>query len=554
MRSLRFSSETLLLFAVLALAFGLRIVGIQFGLPYLYHADEPIVVNHALAFGGGDLNPHFFKIPPLVSYLLFGVYGIYFLLGRLCGVFPSIHEFEQLFYTDPTSFYLIARVLFGAFLGTLSVYALYRMAKRFWSMETALLAGLFFATCFLHVRDSHYIYADIPLVLVLILGFIQILKLSENPERWPLHLKVGVLIGLAVATKYNGIFLVLPYFWICIRQLNWKKWVPVWLLTACAVLGVFFLLNPYALLDRSFFLRELLLQSQSNQGVSWWHYLTYSLPGALGGYLLLVSLLGVGQALMSRDPKNEAVAVYALGYYAVLCYFGQPYDRYVLPLLPFLILLAANFLGRLRYKPLIYSAAIFLILPPLLTVMQFNRIMLQEDVRTVAKKWIEQTIPEGRKIALDWEFYAPRLAFTEDQLEEKWRLLDNAQELSASKKRRLAGLLANPYHPAYQLSFMVKDPSSPRFLFAEPTVPFDLKALKKYGVEYVVLVDPIHSDDDPFVLDLKKNGTVSAAFSPYFYPQSTRLDPLPLTGGPFVWRDIFSRQRNGYSLTIYKIR
>src|SRR3989344_5891622 len=49
--------------------FKLRIWGLNFGLPYQFHQDEPIVVNHALAYGAGDLNPHFFIIPPLASYI-----------------------------------------------------------------------------------------------------------------------------------------------------------------------------------------------------------------------------------------------------------------------------------------------------------------------------------------------------------------------------------------------------------------------------------------------------------------------------------------------------
>ncbi len=52
---------------ILAAGFVLRAAAVQFGLPHLFHADEPIVVNHTLAYGTLDFNPHFFKIPPLVS-------------------------------------------------------------------------------------------------------------------------------------------------------------------------------------------------------------------------------------------------------------------------------------------------------------------------------------------------------------------------------------------------------------------------------------------------------------------------------------------------------
>ncbi|MBF0254446.1 MAG: hypothetical protein HQL11_04910 [Candidatus Omnitrophica bacterium] len=68
----------------------LRLAGLRFG---LFHADEPIVVNHALAYGTGDLNPHFFCIPPLVSYLLAGIYGLAFLWGTLWGASGGVADF-----------------------------------------------------------------------------------------------------------------------------------------------------------------------------------------------------------------------------------------------------------------------------------------------------------------------------------------------------------------------------------------------------------------------------------------------------------------------------
>src|SRR3989338_10956329 len=109
---------------ILIAGFALRMWGIDFGLPFLYHADEPIIVNHALAYGSGDLNPHFFKIPPLVSYLLFVCYGIYYLIAHLSGFVANTDEFLSIFVSDPTSFYLVARIIFGAVCGTATVYLL----------------------------------------------------------------------------------------------------------------------------------------------------------------------------------------------------------------------------------------------------------------------------------------------------------------------------------------------------------------------------------------------------------------------------------------------
>jgi hypothetical protein len=42
-----------LVVAMLAFAFGLRVWGIGFGLPYIYHPDEPTYVSQALNLGAG---------------------------------------------------------------------------------------------------------------------------------------------------------------------------------------------------------------------------------------------------------------------------------------------------------------------------------------------------------------------------------------------------------------------------------------------------------------------------------------------------------------------
>ena len=58
--------------AVLALAAALRIVGVQYGLPFaLLNPDEQNIVPRAWAMThGGGLDPHWFDYPTLTMYLL----------------------------------------------------------------------------------------------------------------------------------------------------------------------------------------------------------------------------------------------------------------------------------------------------------------------------------------------------------------------------------------------------------------------------------------------------------------------------------------------------
>jgi len=575
--------EKWVLFFILLLAFVIRYLGVSFGLPHLYHADEPIVVNHALAYGTGDLNPHFFNIPPLVSYLLFVFYGIYYLAGHLIGWFPNTRDFEILFYFDPTSFYLIARVIFGTMLGTLSVFLLHRLARRLGNERMALLAAVFLAVNFLHARDSHYVYADIPLLTVLLTGMSVILRLPEaqnltdksfsplgfrikNTVLW--HTLAGAMIGLAAAVKYNGLFLLIPYVWICIRILPAGQWLRGWFIAAFAAIATFILLNPFSILDLAFFLEELHEQSAANQGgLSLLHHFRYSLTGAFTSIALALATAGTIRGLFSKDTRKQAVSVFICGYYAVLYRWGQPYDRYVLPLIPFLCLMLADLIeafrgfltpgankeakfrggkgwgGRVLFVGLILAC----VAPPLAKIIRWDWLISRPDTRTLAMEWIEANIPAGSKIAIDREFHTPRLRFSRDQL------LEKLKKASGPQNRRIRAYLDDPVLPAYELHFTADNLFAARFLFAEPAILRDPGALKEAGIRYVVTT-PAGRAPDPFMKTLEEEGHLLASFSPFSDGSGDSVyDDWILTGGPFLWRDIFARKRNGYPILIYNL-
>jgi len=102
---------TFILLLILLLALSVRLLGINYGLPYVLYPDEAVIVNHAMAFGTGDLNPHYFIYPSLYMYVLFIVYGMTYIGGRLLGAFGSTDDFIRLFFTDATIFYLPGRLI-----------------------------------------------------------------------------------------------------------------------------------------------------------------------------------------------------------------------------------------------------------------------------------------------------------------------------------------------------------------------------------------------------------------------------------------------------------
>lgn len=550
------------LFLILGLAFFLRAWGVFFGLPDLYHADEPIVVNHALAYGSGDFNPHFFKIPPLVSYLLFGVYGFYFLFLKLIGRVQDVLEFQIFFLSDPGSFYGLARVIFGVLCGTATVYLLYRLLKRFFSKDHGLIAAFFLGSAFLHVRDSHYIYADIPLLFVLAACFFPIFEMLEKPRRQG-ALVFGLLLGTAVALKYNGVFIAAPF--LLARFLSKKKgrsFIDADLIfTGLVSLLAFGLLNPYSWLDARYFFRELIGQSQAEGSSGVLHPLVYSLNGGMGIPLLALSLAGLGWALIRGDAKRRVLACFVIVYYGVLCFFSQPYDRYVLPLIPFLAFFAADILMELVKKrrfpgPVLWALVVLAAIPSLGKSVLSDQLFARKDIRTVARERAEGVIPAGSKVALDVAFFMPRLKSSVKQLEEKKSqvLAVHAGGVQLKRLELMLEQAQKTKEPRYELYFLNRDASGEGFLFSQPAVPYDLKRLKELGIEYVFCARINESFEPGFYRDLAQNAVLMARFSPY--KDLSRLWPIdeqPLTGGPFLLKELEARERNGQIIELYKL-
>lgn len=149
----------------------------------------------------------------------------------------------------------------------------------------------------------------------------------------------------------------------------------------------------------------------------------------------------------------------------------------------------------------------------------------------------------------------PRLAFSVKQLEAKKLLVGQGQHAGA-RVRRLEALLSNPDQPFYELYFLSQSLNAAPFLFSEPLVPFDVTVLKKEKIEYVLL---IHGAQSSATADFRQGlptwGEKIADFSPFRSSAPIRdYDAQPLTGGPFLWKDIVARERNGYPISVYRVR
>src|SRR3989338_1954886 len=153
-----------LILSLLFVAFILRVVGIQYGLPLWLVGDEPSFIFGSLkmielrTFIPALHMQEFlwtFYYPPYLSYLY--LLPFTFVAGAKFIFFSgSLGEFAQFLQFDLSDFFLAARLL-SACIGTATVYLVYRVGKNIFGREReALFSAAFLAFSFLHVNFSHW--------------------------------------------------------------------------------------------------------------------------------------------------------------------------------------------------------------------------------------------------------------------------------------------------------------------------------------------------------------------------------------------------------------
>ena len=317
-------ARKLALLFVLLLAFIVRVYGIKFGLPYLYYWDEPTVVNRAVRFGSGDLNPHFYSYPAFYMYVLFVVTGFTFVFGRVTGHYHSVQDFGAEYFLDPTRVYLSAR-LATACVGTLCVFMTYLVGKKFFGTRVGLAGALFLAVSVQHASHSHVAVTDVPQSLFILAAYLPLHHIMSRDRRRD-YIIAGLLIGLGAATKYLAVLLVptlLLAAWFRFNTLEEpalglettggkqvKRCAPLHYLPIAfaSIFTGFFIGSPYTFINFHTFLVDFRTQntlSQGGIGNSYAYFLGKILPSDFGLLLFLTAISGMLSMVTRRAGSDR---------------------------------------------------------------------------------------------------------------------------------------------------------------------------------------------------------------------------------------------------------
>ncbi len=407
----------------------LRVWQITWGLPHIY--EEAIPLHYGMKFwdlAKSPIDRFFFVYPALTYYLQFAAQSILFGLGYVSGQYQNVAGFLAAFDADPTAFVVLGRLISVAFdAGTILVA--YLLLCRIATKRTALFAAALVACNPLHISQAHLINVDTPLTFISLLLVYFLYALFERPERmW--YILAGLMVGLAAATKYNAAILIVALVVVHSMRANslsgmLRGLADKSLLAGIATSGVVFvILNPLIFTHFNDFLFKFQSTEQhlevGHLGIdtgssSMWFYFSQSLPSNLGWILTIGSLAAAASLLFSKKRKDYTLLVIPTLYLLLLASWKMRADRYILPVVPFLIIIASIGLIRLwdylaqRFPRFLKSdrsqqyalAVLFLVagFSSLGSVASYHRTIGLPDTRTVATAWIEQNLPVGAAIA-----------------------------------------------------------------------------------------------------------------------------------------------------------
>jgi hypothetical protein len=454
--------------------------GIGFGLPYLYHPDEPAYVLQALAIARGLPGGLTFANPPLYKYLLLAEYGVTYVLGRLVGVYDSAQGFAEQFRADPSLLYLIGRVT-SALLGAATVLVAYKLAASLRGQRAGLLAAWFVAVVYLLVRESHFAVNDALVALLTTLALYLSLRVLDKGTRRD-YLAAGIVIGLSFSAKYQAaVVLVTLVLAHALRpERRWRDLAMAFGAAIVAALVTFpSLLFEGGRVLQDIYMRNILFAQHGYEGMDpagGYVYYAKALVWGLGWPLVVAAVIGMLLAIVQRDRRALLVASLPLVLYAAMGYSRMFFARYMLPAVPALIVLSVVAVDaltqalwarrRVLRRALPLAAALLVGLPTLAETVRFDAILTREDTRTLAKAWIETHLPAGAHIVTDWYPFGPPLAREQHDVivANGWALFD--LEIEEYQRRGIEYLVASSFTYDVWLPDPARDARRPTFYAA----------------------------------------------------------------------------------------
>jgi 4-amino-4-deoxy-L-arabinose transferase-like glycosyltransferase len=301
-------------------------------------------------------------------------------------------------------------VTIALFLGTVALA--FMIARQSSGLTAARIVALLFATSAGFIAYDHFLTCDSPLLFWMLLAFFFAQRVLDSPA-WRNYLLAGLVTGLATATKYNGLAVaislpaahLLSRNYLCIRGALFDRR----LIAGLAMIVVGFFAGCFSALFEwrkfwtDFVYGIVVTPRYGGESGTGYAQFVATVPEIVGipGALLLLLLICAGAFNGDRRARLGflTAASVALLYFAKIGAFPRMQTRFVLPAVPFLLLMTAPGLRLASQR--MRRAVVLLLAPVLLYDIVCSWLVgsrFASDARLAAQVWFATNLPPAARI------------------------------------------------------------------------------------------------------------------------------------------------------------
>jgi hypothetical protein len=325
--------------------------------------------------------------------------------------------------------WLMARQL-SVLLSLLAIPGAFFVARRFVSDGWALFAAALVTFSLLHLSFAQQEKPHGPVSGTVVMAVLAAMALARKPGAWTWFVATAAM-ALALATAVNGAFaLVSAAAALFAMFLGRSERGGLWKLIARAIVPTLLVLAATVRFFYPFLFgggeKEKLGDHALNVGNHPLMLDKLNFAGSKNMFLtlylyepvlLVLGIVGVGVFLWrckSRGPvdleRRRDLAVilpFAVMYGLFVCVYEDAFDRFLMPLVPFLAALAAYaaaaLSSRIRSKPALVAVAALLLAEPAAATVALARVRARPDTQTQVAEWIRAHVqPEERVVVLPY--------------------------------------------------------------------------------------------------------------------------------------------------------
>jgi len=303
------------------------------------------------------------------------------------------------------------------------VLVTYLCGRLIWpGWEVGVLAAAFAAIDITCIRYGQLVSPDIyaAFLAVVVLYFaLRVYLFGATTD----YLLAGLTVGLAAAAKYNALLVGVALLAAHILR-SGRRFLSRPAIYSAALMAVvgFLMFNPFFMFKFQESWAAVKMEGQhyssghaGMEGNTLRWYTTYLWNNL--GLLPLLAAAGIIVGIIKHQGKIIVLASFPVVYFIFISSMAVRNDRTLLPLLPFLFLLAAfalvtivSALGRLvRQRSLAHLGLVLITLltfsQPALVLAKHLLANQKQDARQVAGQWLSEHISQGSKVAI--ESYSP---------------------------------------------------------------------------------------------------------------------------------------------------